>query len=467
MLRLRRISFAAVLLVLGAGCPKSKESDAPKTPAPPAAESSTPAKEAPAVDSSSAAAPAAEKPAPAAETAVAAAVESTPATDDIPEEVLKLIAPLTKEQVRDGWINLFDGTTLFGWTSNRDDINWAVTDGTISADSGSNGLLLTNVPFADYELHCEFNAAEGTNSGLFLRTLFDPKDVKADCYELNIADAQPEGYLTGSFVGRKQTAEPIKGSGGWKTFDVVVDGNSFLVKLDGQEIINYLDKTPTVRRSGLIGLQKNSGKIQFRNVRLKPLNLQPLLNGVDLTGWKAVPSKPDAKSTADFKWQGEAVTVKGGPGFLETANAYGDFVFQIDAATHAKDLNSGFFFRAEPGTAAAPSNGYEVQVNNMRQDGDRTKPDKTQQGTGAIFRRATARIVAADDFQWATITLVASGPQFATWVNGYPVVSWKDERPADPNPRKGLRLEAGHISLQGHDPSTDVSFRKAKIGVLP
>ncbi|HVJ88043.1 MAG TPA: DUF1080 domain-containing protein [Caulifigura sp.] len=396
--------------------------------------------------------------------AAAAPVESKPAVDEISADVQKLIAPLTREQVREGWINLFDGTSLFGWTSNRPDINWAVDNGTITADSGANGLLLTSVPFADYELHCEFNAAEGANSGVFLRTLFDPKEVTADCYELNIADEQPQGFLTGSFVGRKQTAEPIKGSGGWKTFDIVVDGNSFRVKLDGQEVMNYLDESGNVRRSGLIGLQKNSGKIAFRNVRLKPLNMQPLMNGVDLSGWRAVPPPPKPTGVAEFKWQDAAVTVKGGPGFLETEKPYGDFVFQIDAATHAKDLNSGFFFRTKPGTPEAQSHGYEVQFNNAMESGDRSKPK--DQGTGAIFRRQPARLVAADDFQWTTITLVASGPQYATWVNGYPVVTWKDERPASDNPREGLRLEPGHISLQGHDKTTDVSFRKARIAEL-
>jgi hypothetical protein len=367
--------------------------------------------------------------------------------------------------VRDGWINLFDGATLFGWTSNREDINWSVVDGAITADSGSNGLLLTSVPFADYELHCEFNAAEGTNSGVFLRTLFDPKEVTADCYELNIADSQPQGFLTGSLVGRQKPGGEIKGSGGWKTFDVTVRGKTFRVLLDGQEVLNYTDETPQARASGLIGLQKNSGKIQFRNVRLKPLGLEPLMNGTDLAGWRMVPTKKDAKSVAKVDWENDAVHVKGGPGFLETEKTFGDFVFQMDAVTHAKDLNSGFFFRAEPGTEKAPSNGYEVQFNNAIHDGDRAKPK--DQGTGAIFRRQAARIVAADDFHWTTITLVASGPQFATWVNGHPVVTWKDERPANANPRQGLRLEPGHISLQGHDPTTDVSFRKARIAPLP
>ncbi len=447
----------SLVLALMTGCGSSTPPAPKAPPTPPSEEGAPSASSTP--DATPAAAPVAAAP------VAAEPVVSQPAKEELSDDVLKLIAPLTIEQVREGWINLFDGTSLFGWTSNRPDINWEVIDGAITADSGSNGLLLTSVPFADFELHCEFNAAEGANSGVFLRSLFDPKEVVVDCYELNIADEQPQGYLTGSFVGRQQTAEPIKGSGGWKTFDVVASGNHFVVKLDGEEVMNYTDDTPAARKSGLIGLQKNSGRIQFRNVRLKPLNLQPLLNGSDLSGWRVVPTKPDARSVADFKWQDDAIRVAGGPGFLETERTFGDFVFQIDAASHAQDLNSGFFFRAKPGTVKEPSHGYEVQFNNAMEPGDRTRPK--DQGTGAIFRRSPARIVAADDFQWTTITLVASGPQYATWVNGYPVVSWKDERPASDNPREGLRLAPGHISLQGHDPSTDVSFRKARFADLP
>jgi hypothetical protein len=37
-----------------------------------------------------------------------------------------------------------------------------------------------------------------------------------------------------------------------------------------------------------------------------------------------------------------------------------------------------------------------------------------------------------------------------------------DQRAADPNPRKGLRLEAGTLMIQGHDPTTDLSFRNLR-----
>jgi hypothetical protein len=53
------------------------------------------------------------------------------------------------------------------------------------------------------------------------------------------------------------------------------------------------------------------------------------------------------------------------------------------------------------------------------------------------------------------------------WVNGLQVTDWVDERPDDPNPRRGRRLEAGHISLQGHDPTTDLDFRAIRAAALP
>jgi hypothetical protein len=48
-------------------------------------------------------------------------------------------------------------------------------------------------------------------------------------------------------------------------------------------------------------------------------------------------------------------------------------------------------------------------------------------------------------------------------VNGYQVVNWQDTREANPNPRVGKRLEAGHLSLQGHDPTTDLDFKAVDV----
>jgi len=424
----------AALLGLACGCAPSP-APAPTASPPASADAPPPEQSEPAV----AAAPA-EKPAPAA------------------EPVPPYFNLLTPEQAAEGWISLFDGHTLYGWETNSPEVNWSVQDGAITADSGPIGLLNTRVPFANYELACEFRMAAEGNSGVFLRTIANPKDVKADCYELNIADAHPEGFTTGAIVGHAKTAEPIAGSGDWKKLHVVIEGNHFVVTLDGAQVLDYTDASE-VRASGLIGLQKNAGKIEFRNIILRPLGLISLFNGTDTAGWRVVPG-----SKSEFTVDDGTIHVKNGPGFLETEQTFGNFIFQCAAQTHGDDLNSGFFFRAMPGTEEAPSNGYEVQIDNSIEGDDRTKPKNS--GTGAIFRRNVARRVVSSDHEWCTITLVADGNRFATWVDGYCVTDWTDDRAPNENPRKGRRDEAGHISLQGHDATTDISFRSLQVAEI-
>jgi hypothetical protein len=126
-------------------------------------------------------------------------------------------------------------------------------------------------------------------------------------------------------------------------------------------------------------------------------------------------------------------------------------------------MNSGIFFRCIEGQY---QQGYEVQIQNSIKDNDRTKP--LDYGTGAIYRRVPARKVVSTDGEWFTLTVIADGPHIATWVNGYQVVDWTDDRPRDPNPRKGLRTEAGHISIQGHGPpmTADIVFQSIKLAEL-
>ena len=66
-----------------------------------------------------------------------------------------LAARLNSEELRQGWIRLFDGQTLMGWTK-TDGANWRVKDNAIVATEGTNSLLCTSVPFSDYEVSLDF-----------------------------------------------------------------------------------------------------------------------------------------------------------------------------------------------------------------------------------------------------------------------------------------------------------------------
>ena len=177
---------------------------------------------------------------------------------------------------------------------------------------------------------------------------------------------------------------------------------------------------------------------------------------------------PVPGNEAEITREDGVLTIKGGPGFLVSERQYGDFILQAEVKCNAPDSNSGIFFRTMEPTAEAPSNGYEMQLQNTLGPGGRTDPDDYGDGfgTGGIFRRQPARYVNADDGEWFHVTLVCVGNRMATWVNGLQVTSFTDEREPDPNPRKGRRDEPGYLVLQGHDPTTDVSFRNFRIQSL-
>jgi len=360
--------------------------------------------------------------------------------------------PITSEELTDGWIQLFDGATLFGWQA-ATQANWQVADGAITVSAGDAGLLYTTTEFSNYTLHLEFKSDAETNSGIFLRTSGTPSDPAKDCYEFNIAPLD-NPFPTGSLVARKRVTPQVDNTQ-WHTVQITVLDDQISTLLDGNLVLDYQDPTPLGK--GHIGLQLNSGAVAFRNIRLKPLALTTIFNGKDLAGWVEYPEmESDFTVTTDG-----FLNVKNGKGQLETEGHYADFILQLECISHLERLNSGIFFRCIPGGEMM---GYESQIQNGMQDDDPTAPEDC--GTGGIFRRQDARRIIAQDKHWFHKTIIASDDHIAVWVNGYQVTDWTDTRKSDENPRRGLRTDAGSIMIQGHDPTTDLSFRNLRISEL-
>lgn len=361
---------------------------------------------------------------------------------------------LSSEQIAAGWIQLFDGETLFGWKP-ASKVNWKVQDDQIVADRGEQGLLRTTSQFDDFELTLEFQCDSNTNSGVFFRTSPRPRDPALDCYEFNIAPAD-NPFPTGSLVGRKKGQATFKSAGpdAWTKIHLVVRGGTIQATVGDDVEFSYQDPSPLGR--GYIGLQFNQGRIAFRNVFLRPLSLKPMVDP-ELSQWNT-----RLAGDSRFQWiDPETIRVLGGKGQIESKRSYADFVFSMRCRTHEVGLNSGVFFRCIPGD---PMNGYESQIQNESIDNDPTQP--LDCGTGGIFRRTTARKIVAQDKQWFTKTIIATGPHISVWVNGYQVTDWSDTRKPHPNPRKGTRLKAGTLILQGHDPTTRVDFSELRIREL-
>ena len=349
---------------------------------------------------------------------------------------------LTPKEIADGWVLLFDGETTFGWKLNPESKGEFKADGgtlVLNGDAGPVDVRFKPVPWW-YELQGDIEVKG--------RVSFNPSwRGHDDKYSL-----EPPAGAT-----RFRVVYAPEGDPGAKLRHVI-EWTDAAGKVVGQS--GMLGQGCGIMNGPALSFGVNKGsRIALRNVKLRPLDTKPLFNGKDLTGWKAFAGEK-YKSKFAVTPAGE-ISVKDGPGDLQTDKAFGDFVLQLECKTNGKALNSGIFFRC---LADQYQQGYEAQIQNAFVGDDRTKP--ADFGTGAIYRRIAARKVVSNDNEWFTMTVAANGKHIATWVNGYQTVDWTDDRKAEENARKGYRAGKGHISIQGHDPTTDILFRNIRIAEL-
>ncbi len=309
---------------------------------------------------------------------------------------------LTPKEIADGWILLFDGKTTFGWKVEGE---VKVKDGKLVIGGDKKTTVTTTSAFGFYVVAAT--------------VIYEGKEQKFTW--------RYSGSLNTTSEGDAET--PI-----WLSI--------------GQDSV---------------GFAVPAGKIvSIESVRCRPSEPTLLFNAKDLTGWKEFKSTKAKKVASKFTVTKEGwLNVKNGPGDLQTEGQWADFVLQFECISNGKHLNSGMFFRAIPDLY---QQGYEVQIRNQWEGDDRTKP--VDFGTGAIYRRQKARKVVSTDGEWFTMTVAAHGRHLATWVNGYQVTDWTDDRKESDNARQGFKKGKGALSIQGHDSTTNLSFRNIRIQSL-
>jgi hypothetical protein len=369
-----------------------------------------------------------------------------------------LSATLPEELLEEGWVRLFDGHTLVGW-SIVGQADWQCRDGVLRVTKGEKSFLCSNFEIADFELKVDFRCSPSTNSGVFLRTTPEPGDVSLDCLEVNIAPPD-NPFPTGSLVGRERVEPESLGDFDptqWHTFFIRLDGDAVTVQLDGKTVLETVDDSSS--RRGHISLQFNEGVVEFRNVLMRPIERQTLQLGDDWQNdWIADEKEPGLMQVQSST---EGLRISGGLGKVQSRRSFGDFWLQSRYRLASPDVNSGIFFRCIEDSLI---DGYECQINHSVVAGDPLRP--ADAGTGAIFRRRPARIVVGDGTVPTHLSLLVSGRQMMTWVNGLMTAEFYDDRPSDPNPRRGSRIDPGPIALQGHDSATDITFETMHISEL-
>lgn len=336
------------------------------------------------------------------------------------------------------WLHLFDEGSLFGWTALGEG-NWHVDEGAIICSAGSGGMLATTSQFQNFELTAEIRLKENCTSGIVFRSPLD-------------------GHPHGNGAGVMWLDEP-RGSGSpWRTVHIIAQGGTVTATLDGEAAEVHAGEHQ-VGHIGILYHHNNDALLAVRKVQLRPLGLAAIFNGENLDGWNILPGHQSKFNVVDG-----AINITDGNGQIETADTYKNFLLQLDIISNGEHLNSGVFFRGPVGVFWK---GYESQVRNQWARNDRSRP--VDYGTGGIYGNQAARMVVPNDYEWFTKTIVVNDNHMAVWINGYQVSDFLDTRPVNPNGdgKAGYVPDAGTIHLQGHDPTTDLSFKNIVIQEYP
>jgi len=179
------------------------------------------------------------------------------------------------------WITLFNGKDLNGWVEIGKE-KWTVEDGTIhgAGISKAYGYLQTDKKYKDFHLSLRFKCEGDGNSGVFFHTDFKPgtPDVSQGLqFEIDCVMNHHTGGVYGD--GRQWIVWPAPENEGvvrqtdWNDYQMRVEGNRYVSRLNGVQMIDFTDPTPK-SFDGYIALQLHSGG--HGNMRFKDIHIRDL-----------------------------------------------------------------------------------------------------------------------------------------------------------------------------------------------
>jgi hypothetical protein len=122
----------------------------------------------------------------------------------------------------EGWVSLFDGSTLSGWTKaggNGDDSKWEVVDGAIVGTGKASMLYSPKGDYTNFRFRAEIKINDHGNSGMYFRSPTNTGSF-SDGYEAQIDSTHSDPIRTGSIYGFLHVYEQLVPPDTWFTYEV-------------------------------------------------------------------------------------------------------------------------------------------------------------------------------------------------------------------------------------------------------
>jgi hypothetical protein len=201
--------------------------------------------------------------------AVSAASGSALAQDRKPDPRQPLIA--TKEQ---GWASLFDGKTLGGWKTFDGKGQWEVEDGVIHGSGPASHLFSPRGDYKNFRYRAEIKVADKGNSGMYFRTKLGPGFPKG--YEAQVNSTHRDPLKTGTLYGFVPVKEMLVPPDTWFTQEVEAIGNHIKIKVNGKQVVDFVDPNNTYTEGHFAFQQHDPGsQVWIRHIEVMELPDSP------------------------------------------------------------------------------------------------------------------------------------------------------------------------------------------------
>jgi len=220
---------------------------------------------------------------------------------------------LTEQEVREGWVLLWDGKTTNGWRGAKLDIfpekGWSIKNGmlkvhkSIGAESANGGDIVTVRKYKNFILKVDFKITKGANSGIkyFVDSDLNKGEGSAIGCEFQILDDERHhdaklGVNGNRTLGSLYDLIPSKRDSSFKfdindfnTAMIIVNNNKVEHWLNGVKIVEYERNTQIFNAlvsyskykdwpdfgnlaEGNILLQDHGDEVFFKNIKIKELD---------------------------------------------------------------------------------------------------------------------------------------------------------------------------------------------------
>ncbi len=381
----------------------------------------------------------------------------------------------------EGFVSLFNGTDLTGWSVKGGTATYEAVDGAIvgtcNPESKHNSFLCYDKEFGDFIFKCEFKVIVPGNSGIQFRSHIkdaegvervygyqseiDPTEAFDTC---RIYDEGRRGHqhkqvwMNDVDPQWKADAQAAYKEGDWNEVEIQCIGTSIRTWLNGKPVSKFHDYYDL---SGIFGLQIHAGaqgQVAWRNIRVKDLGKSEWKDFfVEKDGqWEVVNAYKFVPECWSFVEKDGKIVLQGHHEQKEPKDglivSYINYVnFAARVTYWMENGNSALYFRAEEVDTTWLLRGYQDEIANDDYDANiwhtaGAEGDPPGRGwigykTDGEAERAIVHEVRNSN-TWNTTCAVAIGDELTTMINGYQVINMKDPI-AEKRGKVGLQLHGG------------------------